>query len=370
MHTSKRPRHNGATESPLTGPGGAPLQSRTGGEGIAGVGPVHENILLQYMFIPHHFTPQQSGIRDRTAEPGSAPACAAAVETERPDPDFAPASAAVHPGGNNTLAEEEEDVACTGERTWEERDAELRQNAIVIDDTPIRGNLAPEAEGKPFNAVDQQTPQEDDVHCTGERSWEERDAELRRCAIVLDDSPAGGAASSAAGSSPGVPAGAGAPANPSSAAASSATPTDPLTAARVRMETPPVGYKPPMSFSRLWNKVHRGLPESDGYEPPPGAELHVDAIREAWYASTALGGGWPDAPAPASTTPEGCVTREGFAAFLYAVQKRPPTRMSKPPVGYIAVAHRDSLWGAGSSFHLPSAEDASAAVKAEQAEQQ
>ena len=79
-------------------------------------------------------------------------------------------------------------MACMGERTREERNAELLQNAIVIDETPVRSGVAPQVEGNPATAA--RTPDDEEVQCTGEKSWEERDAELRGEAVSLDERPA------------------------------------------------------------------------------------------------------------------------------------------------------------------------------------
>ena len=282
-------------------------------------------------------------------------------------------------------------MSCIGELTRQEKDAELLRAAVVIDDTPVRSlSQAPSAGAEADQALGGETAEEaesrlidaffddeDEVCCTGELTREEKNAVLLRAAVdISEDSPAGASAAKASAMCPTTmaaeveqkpkieaPASAAVAALRESkarmaAAAAAAASSGGVRAARARMQGAPPGYKPPpqLSFDRLYNRHIRGVPE-DETEAPSDARVHVDAVRESWYE---LIGGWPDTDAPAAaTSADGAVDRDGFAAFLYAVEHGGrPDPASVPPVGYIALANRDSLWGAGGGHTLPSANDA------------
>ena len=109
MHTSKRPRLAAEpAESPLTGPGGAPLRrtENAAASTPASIGPTHNGILLQYMFMPRDYTPSHP------AAPESA------------------ASAAPRTAESST---EEDEVSCIGELTRQEKDAELQAKGSSLE---------------------------------------------------------------------------------------------------------------------------------------------------------------------------------------------------------------------------------------------
>jgi len=66
-------------------------------------------------------------------------------------------------------------VVFAGERSWAERDAALRACAVDLEESPP--------------GVAEPGVTDDEVVFAGERSWAERDAALRACAIDLDDTP-------------------------------------------------------------------------------------------------------------------------------------------------------------------------------------
>ena len=209
--------------------------------------------------------------------------------------------------------EGEDEVEFAGERSWEERDAELRAQAVELDadDTPQR--LSTSASSAPSLALPPVVLYEDG-----------------------EDNDGGGGNGDVTAKSASTPVAAATAAPASTAQAPS------LLDAKIRMERPPPGFRPRLSFERVWERTAAGPNEC---EPPAGATIHVDSAREAWYESM---GGWPATAAPALASDAGELDRDGYASFMYAVEKDVAAGAWPlgPPDGYVAVANRG---GAGAS---------------------
>ena len=217
------------------------------------VGPVHNGVLLQYMYMPQGYKP---GTPSSFESPLTGTTTVRSGNAALPDSDREMSATASSSAHGDKDEDGDEEVQCTGEISRAERDAQLRAAAVVIDDTPVRPVAAPALHpttpGGDLGATESvMAEQEDEVEVTGELTWAERDAQLRANAIEIDDAPtpAGAAEPRDEGfepkpkvESPSALDAAGSDAGPSGAVVD-----DPLLAARIRMEQPTPGYQPPSS---------------------------------------------------------------------------------------------------------------------------
>ena len=198
----------------------------------------------------------------------------------------------------------------------------------------------PAAAAAPSSLADCDSDSE--VEVLREKTWAERDAELRRAAIDLCGSDSNDEAEAAPVPTAVVvkPEALAAAASSTGASTSSVVKLEAgSSSSAVKLETvaaaaPPSSYRCPISFDRLYNEQRRGV-AGDDTPAPAEATVHLDAVREAMWDCR---GEWITAAPPPSSA-DGRLTRQGRREYLYAAGAAGLVR-AELPLDYVPLARR------------------------------